>query len=467
MKRFQKALLGVVVSGALLFSAQAAGITNTSDTANDILQSALSTVQQEWKASGKIDTTYFPNEYGFVRIIDLLPEKNLYTVNFSFDDGVFSYKFGILNAQTGKLIVPVEYDSAYMLGDKVLVGKVNDSNQCDYWYADETGKLTPMPMPSGYRFWSYEANNDVYVLYKNVKKPVYDSHSADGPATLIENVTFFALADKDMNIILDDIDDMPAPEYYNGVFIVKTDSTKWERIDKSNTSGNGPCGLFDPKTGKFVGKHDFVQINWYDQHFIGARNKGTYLLDGKGGETLLPANVREYSSWAKDEIDAAQEHGLYEPFFYPKLDITRANFTQLAMNLYNKIYPGKEIPALETKFTDCNDADITADVHDAAALGIVTGYEDGTFRPYKTISRQEAATMLDRLYQVLGGKTDVVSEKAFADDTKIGDWARDSVYAMRKIGIMQGKENNRFCPTDGYTAEQSIVTIERMYQAIK
>ena len=464
MKRFQKALLGVVVSGALLFSAQAAGITNTSDTANDILQSALSTVQQEWKASGKIDTTYFPNEYGFVRIIDLLPEKNLYTVNFSFDDGVFSYKFGILNAQTGKLIVPVEYDSAYMLGDKVLVGKVNDSNQCDYWYADETGNLTPMPMPSGYWFASYEPNNDVYVLSKSVKKPVYEPYSPTGPATLIEDLTFFALADKDMNIILDDIDNMPSPTYHNGVFVVKIGSTKWERIDKSNTSGNGPCGLFDPKTGKFVGKHDFVQINWYDQHFIGTRNNGTYLLDGKGGETLLPANVKEYSSWAKDEIDAAQEHGLYEPFSYPKLDITRANFTQLAMNLYNKIYPGKEIPALETEFTDATD---DPNLENAAALGIVTGYEDGTFRPYKTISRQEAATMLDRLYQALDGKTDVVSEKAFADDATIGDWARDSVYAMRKIGIMQGKENNRFCPTDGYTAEQSIVTIERMYQAVK
>ena len=51
--------------------------------------------------------------------------------------------------------------------------------------------------------------------------------------------------------------------------------------------------------------------------------------------------------------------------------------------------------------------------------------------------------MLDRLYQVLGGKTDVVSEKAFADDAKIGDWARGSVYAMRQTGIMQGKENNQ------------------------
>ena len=58
----------------------------------------------------------------------------------------------------------------------------------------------------------------------------------------------------------------------------------------------------------------------------------------------------------------------------------------LAMNLYNKIYPNKEIPALETKFTDCRN---DPNVNNAAALGIVTGYEDGTFRPYKTISRQE------------------------------------------------------------------------------
>ena len=321
-----------------------------------------------------------------------------------------------------------------------------------------------MKLPSGYELATYEPNSNVFVLFKNVKKPVYDPYSGDGPTTQVEDVTFCALADKDMNIILDDID--MVPDWYADFFIAKTGSTKWERIDKSNTSGNGTYGLFDPKTEKFVGKHDFNQIFWYDQHFIGTRSSGTksYLLDGKGGETLLPANVKEYSSWAKTEVAAAGEHGLTESFSYPRLDITRENFTMLAMNLYNKIYPNKEIPALETKFTDCRN---DPNVNNAAALGIVTGYEDGTFRPYKTISRQEAAAMLDRLYQVLGGKTDVVSEKAFADDAKIGDWARGSVYAMRQTGIMQGKENNQFCPTDGYTAEQSIVTIERMYQIIK
>ena len=136
----------------------------------------------------------------------------------------------------------------------------------------------------------------------------------------------------------------------------------------------------------------------------------------------------------------------------------------LAMNLYNKIYPNKEIPALETKFTDCRD---DPNVNNAAALGIVTGYEDGTFRPYKTISRQEAAAMLDRLYAALGGQTELITGPAYTDDAQLGDWARGSVYAMRQTGITQGKENNQFCPTDGYTAEQSIVTIERMYQIIK
>lgn len=398
MKRFQKALLGVVVSGALLFSAQAAEL---SSAAQDTLQSAMTKVQQEVKDYGQVKTLGFTGENCEIILSNLNAKQ--YLVNLTADS---THKYGILDKATGKLVVPVEYDYYIALdGTETLVSQYDADHHPNYWFADETGKLTPMKLPSGYELATYEPNSNVFVLFKNVKKPVYDPYSGDGPTTQVEDVTFCALADKDMNIILDDID--MVPDWYADFFIAKTGSTKWERVGKAGADGNGTYGLFDPKTEKFVGKHDFNQIFWYDQHFIGTRSSGTksYLLDGKGGETLLPANVKEYSSWAKTEV--------------------------------------------------------------AAALGIVTGYEDGTFRPYKTISRQEAAAMLDRLYQVLGGKTDVVSEKAFADDAKIGDWARGSVYAMRQTGIMQGKENNQFCPTDGYTAEQSIVTIERMYQIIK
>ena len=52
MKRFQKALLGVVVSGALLFSAQAAELPSA---AKDTLQSAMTKVQQEVKDYGQVE----------------------------------------------------------------------------------------------------------------------------------------------------------------------------------------------------------------------------------------------------------------------------------------------------------------------------------------------------------------------------------------------------------------------------
>ena len=59
------------------------------------------------------------------------------------------------------------------------------------------------------------------------------------------------------------------------------------------------------------------------------------------------------------------------------------------------------------------------------------------------------------------------SDKPNADDTQLGDWARSSVYAMREIGIMQGKENNRFRPKDGYTQEQAVVTVERADSGVR
>ena len=56
MKRFQKALLGVVVSGALLFSAQAAELSSAT---KDTLQSAITKVQQEIKDYGQVKTLGF------------------------------------------------------------------------------------------------------------------------------------------------------------------------------------------------------------------------------------------------------------------------------------------------------------------------------------------------------------------------------------------------------------------------
>ena len=56
------------------------------------------------------------------------------------------------------------------------------------------------------------------------------------------------------------------------------------------------------------------------------------------------------------------------------------------------------------------------------------------------------------------------SAKIYADNGSTGFWAKDSVYAMQQGGILQGKSGSKFCPKDGCTIEQALVTMLRMTQ---
>ena len=137
MKRFQKALLGVVVSGALLFSAQAAELPSA---AKDTLQSAMTKVQQEIKDYGQVKTLGFTGENCEIILSNLNAKQ--YLVNLTADS---THKYGILDKATGKLVVPVEYDYYIALdGTETLVSQYDADHHPNYWFADETGKLTPM-----------------------------------------------------------------------------------------------------------------------------------------------------------------------------------------------------------------------------------------------------------------------------------------------------------------------------------
>ena len=295
------------------------------------------------------------------------------------------------------------------------------------------------------------------------KRPLTDVIYYQEPTTIQYDIPKLVLFDENMNMLRDDIDGgvaISTPVFHNGLMAIQTGSTLWEGSVKG-AYGNGKYGLID-KNGKDIGKNDFDGIDWRDNRYIGWRGKTLYYLDGTGGEVELPANAGEYSAWAKPEVEEARQHSLtLGGFHYPRLDITRVDFCELAVNLYSKMSSVPEnIP--DEAFSDCEDENVAV----AAALGIVTGYEDGTFRPYAFITREEAAAMLDRLYKSLGGTETAEGSKQYADDAQFGNWSRDSIYTMQNIGIMKGEENNEFHPDGGYTGEQAIVTIERMYNQL-
>lgn len=375
---------------------------------------------------------------------------------------------GVVNIETGEMVIPLEYDTIDVLADnKILLSKeILGKEHCsDFYLSDENGNITPMDLPVEGTCMSVSDEGYFFVgIY--AKRPLTDVIYYQEPTTIQYDIPKLVLFDKNMNMLRDDIDGgvaISTPVFHNGLMAIQTESTLWEGSVKG-AFGNGKYGLID-KTGKFIGKNDFDGIDWRDNRFIGWRGKTLYYLDGTGNEVELPANADAYSAWAKPEVEEARQDELGTIFHYPRLDITRVDFCELVVDLYRKMNPEMNSAPkniLDTVFSDYEDNNVAV----AAALGIVNGYEDGTFHPYAFITREEAATMLDRLYKSLGGTETAESSRQYADDAQFGDWSRDSIYTMQNIGIMKGEENNEFHPDGGYTGEQAIVTIERMYNQL-
>ena len=106
-------------------------------------------------------------------------------------------------------------------------------------------------------------------------------------------------------------------------------------------------------------------------------------------------------------------------------------------------------------FTDSADIKVDADVVDTlVSLGVVNGYDDGSFKPNGTVTRAEMAKMI---YVLRTGNSDA---SAYNDDktsfTDIGShWARGYIKYCQSLGIIAGKSNTKFCPNDKVTAQEA------------
>ncbi|WPK13285.1 M28 family peptidase [Lysinibacillus louembei] len=99
-------------------------------------------------------------------------------------------------------------------------------------------------------------------------------------------------------------------------------------------------------------------------------------------------------------------------------------------------------------------------------LGILEGDSETMFAPNDTITREEAAFILHKVYQYMNITDAVIDGQPilYNDDSEISAWARDSVYRMQLTQIMNGMENNLFLPHNNYTLEQAIITLLNLYE---
>ena len=197
----------------------------------------------------------------------------------------------------------------------------------------------------------------------------------------------------------------------------------------------------------------------------------------------------EVSGWAEPEIETAYDKEMIPDILIGKdltQPVTRAEFAAISVKAYESIEGVKaKNPTVQNPFSDTNDKEVLK----AYEIGITTGTGDGTtFSPNDLLNREQAATMLTRVYKktsmegwTIANNGEFVLEYTkpapFSDDANISGWAKDSVYFMAANKIIQGSEG-KFMPkavTDaekaiGYaqaTREQALIIATRMVENLK
>ena len=101
-------------------------------------------------------------------------------------------------------------------------------------------------------------------------------------------------------------------------------------------------------------------------------------------------------AWYNNAVSTLTRAGILDGYedgsFRPNASITRAEFTKIAVSFFKHV-----VGASSNPFNDVPDSAWYAEfVKAAAELGLIDGYEDGTFRPNAPITRAEACTIVNR-----------------------------------------------------------------------
>jgi len=91
--------------------------------------------------------------------------------------------------------------------------------------------------------------------------------------------------------------------------------------------------------------------------------------------------------------------------------------------------------------------------------GLITGYEDGTFRPNAPITREELAALLVRARRL---DIQHANSSHFADSHLISNWARGYVNTAVSQGWIQGDANGMLRPTHHITRAEAAALFARV-----
>ena len=163
--------------------------------------------------------------------------------------------------------------------------------------------------------------------------------------------------------------------------------------------------------------------------------------------------------WAEATIakwQTAGKIGGYEDgTFKPDKTITRAEFVRLL----NTATATSFTASASINFSDVKESDwFFADVAKAVGSKITSGFEDGTFRPGETVTRAQAAVFICNARGLAPNES---AANTFADAAQIPTWAKGAVGAVVTSGYMSGYPDGTFGASKGMTRAEAVSTLDR------
>lgn len=168
--------------------------------------------------------------------------------------------------------------------------------------------------------------------------------------------------------------------------------------------------------------------------------------------------------WSKQAVNDMGSRliikGTDETNFKPNATITRAELAAIMIRALGLSESGNS-----SKFTDVNASDWYAGaVAKAVEYGLIEGYNNGTFAPNQSITRQEALVILTRAIKIAGLETDGANVEVllskFSDQAEVASWAKPAMAIGLKHNLLEGSAEG-LRPAEKLTRAETAAIVQR------
>ena len=177
--------------------------------------------------------------------------------------------------------------------------------------------------------------------------------------------------------------------------------------------------------------------------------------------TDLPTNHWAYpyvTALASKNIISGYDNGTFKP----NNNVTREEFVKMIIGATGLLTDG----------TQCDFSDVPANawyyeyIASAYQAGVVSGTDNGAFGVGRNITRQDVAVIAARIIKYLKPATTAPADTTLTDIDTVSDYAVSSVKLLNGMGIINGFDDGSFMPHNALTRAEAATIISKLADSL-